>query len=181
MKVHEKSFYFVRHGETDFNLRQILTSEEDVSLNERGIQQAKSIQLIIEKLPIKTICVSPLKRAQETKAILAERLACPTIIIENLRECSGDVWMRMTAGEGMLIPASYCSDVEYFFRRTIQGINEALSYPGPVLIVAHGGIHWALCHHLSIQHEKKIGNCIPVHFDANPLEGWKATCLSAKK
>lgn len=164
-----KSFYFVRHGETDLNAGYILHDETDVSLNENGRRQAHLIRPIIEKLPIQTVCISPLKRAQETAEIITHSLNCSFTIIEELRECSGEIWSKMTNLE-------FCDLVQSFMQKVIVGINRALSFPDPVLIVAHGGVHWAMCHQLDIkEHEKKIDHCIPIHFRYE--EAWKALSL----
>ncbi len=70
-------------------------------------------------------------------------------------------------------PHLSCRDVELFMERVVIGVNQALSFPGPVLIVAHGGVHFALCHHMDIQeHTKTIDHCVPVHFyPPIPLRG----------
>jgi probable phosphoglycerate mutase len=68
--------------------------------------------------------------------------------------------------------------VEKFIQNVLDGINQSISKAGPVLIVAHGGIHWALCCVLGIEdHEWGIDNCVPVHFTINEEGRWKADKL----
>lgn len=175
--IHHKEFYFVRHGEAAFDPA-MTCNQPNAPLSSRGRQQAHSIKGVIEQLPIKTICVSPLLRAEETRQIICENLRCQeVVVVPELEECTALIWERMVALDHNDVSHSLCDSVRSFFTRTIEGINKALQNPGPVLIVAHGGIHWAMCHHMDVVHEKKIDNCVPVHFF--PLEKqWQASILA---
>jgi len=177
MPIVKKEFYFIRHGETDHHLNLVSADEVDVPLNNTGRNQALSVQPVIEKLPIRTICVSPLLRALETKEIIAQNVACQVVVIEELRECTGEIWTKMNLIDD--IPGhTPCEIVHHFMEKTIAGINKALGHPGPVLIVAHGGIHWAMCHRINVRdHDKKIGNCVPVHFYLAEDHSWQARKL----
>ena len=169
--IKQSQFYFLRHGETDFNARKILHDETDIPLNEFGRIQANQIKHVISGLPVQTICVSPLRRAIETAEIAAADLLCSLMIVEELRECSGTEWLKMVADKP-------CKHVQAFMNRVLAGINKALSFPGPVLIVSHGGVHWALCHQIDVTgHEKMIGNCVPVHFAYTQQSAWKVARL----
>jgi probable phosphoglycerate mutase len=170
MPILKKDFYFLRHGETSHNAERIL-SDDDVPLNETGKNQAKQIASIIAKLPISTVCHSPLKRAVETKNIVTQELKCPHIEISELRECTGSIWTQMMQLEKD--PNSHTFEIKKFFDQILIGINQALQYAGPVLLVAHGGFHWGLCHLLGIHEEKKIDNCIPVRFTWSEIDQWK--------
>ena len=177
----KKEFYFVRHGQTDHN---ILEGEvkgdhpEDIPLNTVGKNQAAAIEPMIALLPIQTICTSPMKRAQETKEIIAARLSVPHYEIGNLGECSGKIWKEM-ARLGMYSPFPNNGEVRLFMERVRDGINHALSLTGPSLIVAHGGVHWAICCMLGIEnHEWAVSNCTVVHFSIGTHEKWIATKLS---
>ncbi len=171
MMINKKNFYFLRHGETELNSKNVIYDETDVPLNEMGRIQANLIKPIITQLPIRTICVSPLRRARETAEIAAGHLSCEVIVVDELRECNGHEWVNM-------IESKPCENVQAFMQRVVIGVNYALSYQGPVLIVAHGGVHWALCHQINIQgHQKRIGNCIPVNFYVSEQNEWKANSL----
>src|SRR5262249_52712439 len=43
--------------------------------------------------------------------------------------------------------------------RVLRGFNDALTHPGPVLIVAHGGNFWALEHYGLIEPGTRVPNC----------------------
>jgi uncharacterized phosphatase len=171
------NFYFIRHGQTELNAKNDLHSNEDVPLNDTGRRQAERAKTIIEKLPIATICVSPLKRTLETALIVAGNLKQPKVVVQDLRECNGVEWLSMLEWEEKSFSVPLLDQAKSFMDRALKGINESLKHPGPVLIVAHGGIHWALCHHFNIQdHNRIIDNCVPLHVEQ--VHGkWKVKVL----
>lgn len=177
----KKEFYFVRHGQTAHNVLEGLNKgdhPEDISLNEVGRDQAVAIEPVVALLPVQTICASPLKRVQETKEIIAARLSVPHHAIGNLSECSSKIWKEMVC-LGMYSPFPTYGEARLFMERVRDGINEALSLPGPALIIAHGGIHWALCCLMGIEnHEWAVGNCAVVHFSVGAHEKWVASKIS---
>lgn len=166
----KKEFYFVRHGQTDHNIKSNLFEgvlPEDIDLNQTGRNQAKAIEPVIATLPITTVCTSPMKRAQETKKIITKRLEASHHCINNLTECTDEIWCEMEA-LGMCSSLPLEGGVRLFMDRVREGINEALSLPGTSLIVAHGGIHWAMCYMMGIEsHDWSIENCSIVHFSYN--------------
>jgi probable phosphoglycerate mutase len=99
--------------------------------------------------------------------------------VANLSECSVQEWKEMTS-IGKEAYLSNLEPVKSFMQRVVKGVNEALSQPGPVLIVAHGGIHWAMCCYMNVEHEWAIGNCIPVHFTLGEDGQWRAKKLIAE-
>jgi probable phosphoglycerate mutase len=176
----KKEFYFVRHGQTDHNLLEGDAKGDHlghIPLNQTGIQQAASIESIISLLPIQTICASPMKRAQQTREIIAKQLEAPHYVIDNLGECSLKIWKAMSSlGMGISVPEH--GDAADFFKQVQKGMNQALSMPGPILIVAHGGIHWAVCCLLKIKnHPWTLENCGIVHFQCNDSDEWTALRL----
>lgn len=176
----KKEFYFVRHGQTDHNLLEGLHKRGhtfDIPLNKTGRNQAKLIQPTISALPIKTVCSSPLKRAQETKNLITSTLQVPLHDINDLGECSTQIWIAMVAW-GMYSSLPNGGIVRQFMDQVRNGINQALSLPGPSLIVAHGGVHWAICCLMDIkEHEWVIDNCIPIHFSIGDNGKWIAKKL----
>ncbi|MDR3623534.1 MAG: histidine phosphatase family protein [Chlamydiales bacterium] len=174
----KKEFYFIRHGQTDYNTSSQKVDHDDVSLNSVGFQQAKAVEPIMANLSIKSVCFSPLKRAKETKEAIAARLQAAYYEIAELRECSTQIWNDMTSCGAYAYHDSR-DHVRNFMQRTLSGINQALSYEGPALIIAHGGIHWAMCCLMSITgHEWAIDNCLPVHFSLTSEGNWKARKLA---
>jgi probable phosphoglycerate mutase len=67
----KKSFYFVRHGETDYNLHYLCAGGKiDAPLNKTGTLQARSLREKISSLAISKVICSPLRRTVQT-AMLA--------------------------------------------------------------------------------------------------------------
>jgi broad specificity phosphatase PhoE len=172
----KKEFYFVRHGQTDYNNPLIKTDPGDFSLNATGRMQALNLAPLINQLSFHTICCSPLKRAKETKELLIPDREHQEI--HDLRECTAEIWNTMTSlGKDALSKGS--SSIKDFLEQAKNGLNQALKHPGPVLIIAHGGIHWAMCYWMNIEdHDWIIDNCKPVHFSIsqNP-DRWIARLL----
>lgn len=178
--IHKREFYFVRHGQTDHNIleeKQKGSLREDIPLNTTGRDQAKFIEPTISSLPIQTVCASPLRRAQETKEIITPKLQVSHYEIHDLGECSWQIWKEMVR-IGMYSSVPEEGVVRQFMDQVRKGINQALSFPGTSLVVAHGGIHWAICCLMGIhEHEWEIGNCVPVHFFLGDDGQWKARKL----
>jgi uncharacterized phosphatase len=171
MMITKKEFYFVRHGQTDPNLLGYKVDHYDVSLNAFGREQAQMIEPLIASLAIDHVCFSPFKRAKETKDILSARLSAEQWEMPQLGECSAEVWREMTSLD--IHTKVYASKaVQEFMCRTVEGINKALDKEGSILIVAHGGMHWALCYLMGIEQSRVIGNCVPVQFSYN-ADLWK--------
>ena len=57
--------YFVRHGETEWNVKKKIQGKTDIPLNEHGRNQAKQLakQLVREQLPAVMVYSSPQRRA----------------------------------------------------------------------------------------------------------------------
>jgi len=146
----EKEFYFVRHGQTDWNVAHRAQGQTDIPLNAKGRQEAKDAAESAADLKFETICSSPLSRAVETAEAIASVTGGVVSIQKDLIECSwgereGDVkgaWFEQWK-RGVEIPTG-AEPYEVFLSRAVSAINRALSKPGPVLIVAHGGIYWAV-------------------------------------
>ena len=58
--------------------------------------------------------------------------------------------------------------------RALDAINEALESPGPVLIVAHGGIYWAIERFAGLARRERIPNGVPLFHcpPPKPLLPW---------
>lgn len=65
-----KKIYFVRHGQTDYNLKKIAQGRLDVPLNATGISQAEEMAKSLKNTKIDVIYVSPLLRAKKTAEII---------------------------------------------------------------------------------------------------------------
>jgi len=62
--------YFVRHGETDWNLQDRIQGHTDIPLNSTGIAQAKRLRQHLADVPFSAAFSSDLSRAQQTAALI---------------------------------------------------------------------------------------------------------------
>jgi broad specificity phosphatase PhoE len=102
--------YYVRHGETDFNVEGRLQGRRDTELNARGRQQAAECGELLRELfgrdargPTEFAYVaSPLKRARETMEILRGELGLASqgyAVDDRLMEISYGQWEGLTLPE----------------------------------------------------------------------------------
>ncbi|MDR0774396.1 MAG: histidine phosphatase family protein [Rickettsia sp.] len=82
-----KPFYFLRHGETDWNRQHVYMGSQDIPLNQTGENQAREASHILGKKDIKHIVTSPLIRAYRTAEIVNEKLKVDITIVLELAEC----------------------------------------------------------------------------------------------
>jgi uncharacterized phosphatase len=65
---------FIRHGQTDWNREGLLQGSSDIPLNDTGRAQARDALMTLRSRPWDVVVSSPLRRARETAAIIAEGL-----------------------------------------------------------------------------------------------------------
>lgn len=145
--------YFVRHGQTNWNLEHRIQGTFDIELNDTGIKQAEEMRDKLSDRTFAAIFTSPLKRAAQTAEIIAEaHVDTPLIESQELAERNfgrfegehnspeGDyygVWdhNRDTDTEGGESLKDLENRVYPFFDKIRQ------EYEGQdILLVAHGGI-----------------------------------------
>lgn len=94
MKLDNKKGYvfFVRHGQTDWNLKKLLQGRDEIPLNETGLSQADTASLSIKAscerlgLKIDKVFASPLSRAKITGEKISSALGCPFSVDQRLTE-----------------------------------------------------------------------------------------------
>jgi len=168
LKVPMMPFYFIRHGETDWNKHNIIMGSRDVPLNEVGLKQAHEASCLLENENFDVIISSPRIRAQQTAEIIATKTNKPIVIKEGLTE---RVWGE---AEGTL-----CDSVESLFddahtprgaetfstfqKRVIETMSSVLVMEKLPLIVSHGGVFKALARHMGYK-DLSSSNCAPFFF-----------------
>lgn len=75
--IPQRPFYFLRHGQTDWNLEGRYQGLSDIPLNATGLAQAAAAAERLQQTRIDRIVVSPLIRALKTAAIVAEKIGAP--------------------------------------------------------------------------------------------------------
>ncbi len=89
-------FLLIRHGHNDSVGHRIVGRLPGVSLNARGNEEAQGLARRLAHLPITHIFSSPLERARQTAAPLAERLGLEVRLCEALNEFDYGTWSGET-------------------------------------------------------------------------------------
>lgn len=166
-----RSFYFLRHGETDWNKQSLLQGSTDIPLNMTGQQQAETVASRMALLGIDRIVCSHLQRAHKTAEIINAVLNKPLTIDPDLRErgfgaFEGKCYTEMDrirhemAARGDFIEENgYACPPEAesyadFKTRVIAVFNKYLNQFANenVLFVTHGGVYRVLTRCLLQQH-----------------------------
>jgi broad specificity phosphatase PhoE len=161
-------FYFLRHGETDWNRLGICQGQSDIPLNETGILQAEMARDALAGIAITHIVSSDLSRARKTAEIVNQRHSVPLRTMQGLREISFGrlegqprpdpryaVLIEKAAQQGGEPP-------EQFADRVMDALDTALAGGGLVLIVAHGGVFHVVKSRLGLAETDDLSNAAPV-------------------
>lgn len=176
-------FYFVRHGQTDWNAEGRLQGRFDIELNAIGVQQAQEAAEKLVSLGICRAVGSPLVRAAKTMDIVAGRLQIPVYLNAEMVE------RGFGAFDGMLI-----QEIEQIHHVTLDTINtDGYDSPGaeawgdlkqrslrslsgwleeeaPTVFVGHGAFFKALVEALTGQNLRSK-NAVPYYFVPQD-DGW---------
>jgi probable phosphoglycerate mutase len=188
--LEKKSFYFVRHGESEHNQRGLVAGgKTDSPLTEKGIAQALGLKEKLLAVGIEHVISSPMLRAKKT----SELAWTGTLDIdENLREFELGIFEGIE-DKGV---TEYVIDLTYdvpvpdgeskkeFVQRITSSINKWLNtYERPLLFVAHGFIWGILLHLMELPIYNSDGtlitdleNCTLAHFSYNGLR-WEVKYL----
>ncbi len=77
MTLTRQRFWFLRHGETDWNAQGLSQGNIDIPLNATGIAQAHAAAPLLRERGIASIVASPLSRAHDTAKVAAGLLGLP--------------------------------------------------------------------------------------------------------
>ena len=174
------AFWFLRHGETDWNAQGLSQGNIDIPLNPSGLAQAYAAASMLRNRGIATIVASPLSRAYATAVIVANRLGLSVDIDNDLREVS------FGAQEGQPVAAWFADWVAGSFTpegaerftdlraRAVVAVNRALRRPSPVLVVAHGALFRALRAEMGLEPNVRTANASPLFCEPG-LPAWTLT------
>ncbi|WP_027631960.1 alpha-ribazole phosphatase [Clostridium hydrogeniformans] len=86
--------FLIRHGQTDWNLKEKIQGSCDIELNETGIKQAEKLsnKLLEKNYRFSKIYSSPQRRALKTSEILSEATNVDYISIKELEEINFGQW-----------------------------------------------------------------------------------------
>jgi probable phosphoglycerate mutase len=161
-------FWFLRHGETDWNAQGLTQGRTDVPLNANGRAQAEASADKLVGRGIVSIVASPLGRARETAGVVAAALGLAISTEADLRETAFGAQEGQKMGPwyddwvaGSYTPAGG-ETFEALRARVVPAVNRALSLPGPVLIVAHGGMFRAVRSAMGLSALVRTENGVPL-------------------
>ena len=181
------AFWFLRHGETDWNAQGLSQGHTDIPLNAVGLAQAERAARTLEGVGIATIVSSPLMRARVTAEVVAEALRLPVAAFDDdLRETNFGEQEGRPMGDWYndWIAGTYTPDgAEPFpalLARAVSAVNRALDRPAPVLVVAHGALFRALRLAFGLEPNVRTPNALPVRCEP-PAEGGDAWTLTPAK
>ncbi len=165
-------FFFLRHGETDWNKEARAQGQTDIPLNATGRDQASAAIPLLRNQGIVRIVTSPLERASDTAAIVNSALSVPVdrhpgIMERAFGPYEGKPFDRGWYEDG---PGNGAEEHEPFNARILSALVEILDRPGPVLLVSHGGVFRAFGTLLCELPAARAGNAIPFRF-APPESG----------
>lgn len=102
MNHSETTFFLVRHGEGEQNVRHILSSidnAEEFGLTEIGKRQIEKAAEELMKEGIDIIFASPLRRTRETAEIIAGSIGAEIVFDERLRETDFGIYSGRSTSE----------------------------------------------------------------------------------
>lgn len=185
-------FIFVRHGETEGNVRFICQGSTDYPLTERGRQQADQAGKVLATLkkPLK-IFSSDLGRAYTSAEIIVQHLGNVPIQVEpGLRErCYGaleggssqhvmDLEAREIADPDYTDPSIAGLESQIQLRKRIADTLNRIfqEQEGMPVLVSHGRLFFVLSRMLGIPPEQQLGNGIPLLCEPDG-RNWRVTVL----
>ncbi len=149
--------YFIRHGETSWNVEKRYQGWTDIELSEVGVKQAKLLGERFKNINVDKIYASPLKRAFETARQIGENTGVDVVIDESFKEINFGEWEGGTISE---LTEKYGDEYLKFFNtpwattfpgdgsfkniesRMAKGIDRILKEDKgkSIVIVSHGGL-----------------------------------------
>jgi len=187
-------FWYLRHGETDWNARGLSQGRSDIPLNENGLAQARRAGAVLAAgadrfAPIARIVSSPLIRARRTAEIAAGAMEAaghrplPVAIDPDLQEVCfgvqegqpmGDWYDSWIAGDYTPEGAEVFADL---MARAASAVNRATAGEGTVLIVCHGAMFRALRAVMRLAPNVRLPNAVPLWLDPDerPDAPWRLT------
>ncbi len=151
--------FFVRHGETAWNLERRYQGRTDVDLCAAGLATARGIASALETAHVALLLASPLRRARVTAGVVGEALGgLPTVVDERLTEIDFGEWQGLTQQEVKAhwpralrlwkqAPQTMCFPGGESLGEALERLRDFLRHPpwegrtvsGDVLAVSHAG------------------------------------------
>lgn len=150
------NIYFLRHGQTEENIKGTYYGSLDVGLGEKGIEEAKEASSILKNIAFDRVYTSGLKRTIETADIVIGQGTYEIIKDSRINEKSFGIFEGKTYEEiGDLYPKElekwtnnwkyYCPEggesYEMFYKRVKSFMDEIKETSlENILVITHGGV-----------------------------------------
>ena len=154
----EVKLYFIRHGETHFNVEKRLQGFCDSPLTDKGIKQAKSVGFGLSDLEFKAVYASESQRVVDTARYAIGHRNIPIITDPRLKEMNfgvletllqteiqaqfGDILKTLFSLKDLNMSAPEGESYLQLFTRTSSAIDEIIqkhkNEGGNVLVFSHG-------------------------------------------
>ena len=171
--------YFLRHGQTDWNVESRLQGQQDIPINANGRQQAMrngaKLRDVLGDPNRYRYIASPLGRTRETMNIVRQQLGLPNHgyeVDDRLKEISFGLWETYTFAELRETQAEAVCEREAdkfgfqpplgeSYARLLSRIQSWLPYvTEDAVVVCHGGVLRMLEHHLNGTDPKKVTHIV---------------------
>ena len=153
--------YLTRHGQTELNKKELMQGMTDEPLNDTGRTQAKAARKFIENVKFDKVISSPLVRARETAAILADIPIEDVTVDERIIEVNfGDYELRSYHNLGPALSLYWLLPEVFPAPKSVENVKSMVArshgflkelenkdYEN-VLVVCHGGIIRPMCGYL---------------------------------
>ena len=177
------AFWFLRHGETDWNAKDLAQGNVDIPLNENGKAQARAAALLLRNRGITSIVCSTLGRARTTAEIVCETLSLPVDYDDQLREAAYGVkeGVPMEGWFPQWVTGEYTPEGAETFAaltaRSVSVINRSLTRPPVLLVIGHGAVFRAVRGAMGHEPNVRTRNAMPVWCEPPPpgSEQWGIT------
>lgn len=183
-----RPYWFLRHGETDWNARHLSQGRTDIPLNDTGLAQAHAAGKLLAALfaqgerPFSYIVASPLVRAFATAEHVQHAvkegagLELPLYSDSDLQEVCFGIQEGKPMGdwynpwiEGTFVPEGG-ERFDELRERAVHAVNRASERAeGTPLIVAHGALFRALRDAMGLEVNVRLANATPIL--ASPQDG----------
>jgi len=117
------NFYFIRHGQSIWNIDKKVQGRNDVPLTEKGEEQARATGVWLKDKDITHIATSPLYRCRQTAAIIGNEIgAIPIESRQELLEVDTSIFSGHSLEE---VAVLYPEQWENFMRYSWEGVDGA--------------------------------------------------------
>ena len=141
--------YFVRHGETDYNVKGIAQGQLDIPLNQKGKDDAETLSLALKDYNFDVIYCSPLIRARETAEIINQKHNVEIVFDDRIKEFFAgerqgttiEQWGKEKEEDFLINPEKYGAESNLSFYNRCVEFYKDIPKDKEVLIVSHGGVY----------------------------------------